>query len=538
MGDWLGWAEGNRLQFAFVSAAISAFFCVFLVFRSPRNTFTGLLAAIVLSIAEWNFFEWYAGPDRPWAENLQFLGINLLPALTLHFAASSLGTRRRRPWWVVAGYVAAGVFSALALGALVPGPLQEYFKEGGRFNRDWLAVQVPILALAVALLGYGAVAGPREVRGVLRYVLAAALAAGLTGVPDMMKGADMKGARLANVGAALASVVLVFAAWRHRELFDSLSILRSETAGLLDRTRHGLVSFDAAGNTVFANELAATLLGGRPGSVADLDPALPGLLEKGGHAFLRRGERILRATVQPAGPRLSGATRHYLLLEDCTQENRLLAEMAQRETLASLGEATATMAHEIRNALTAVGTTIETLSREPDPDPEALRGLNGQVRRLNETMAKCLSLARVLPLDRQDCDLHRILRRVAVTIPAGPELRFGPEDGPAKVYADPDLLGQVFHNLLKNAAEAGAPWIRMGVRREGGEAIVTVENAGPPLRADVLPRLFEPFVTGKPEGTGLGLSLCRKVVAAHGGRISGRNVEGGVEFEVRLPWTS
>ncbi len=548
MPEWLTWLEARQQGFAFFSAALAALFCVFLVFRSPRNAFTGLLAAMVLCVAEWNFFEWLHGPpvpgsdpprpEKPWAMNLQFVGIDMLPALLLHFAISVAGGRWLRNWAAAGAYTVAGVFAMIALGALVSGPLDEYFWNGAH-NLHLSAAVGPILVLAIALLCHGALAGPREVRDVLRYVLAAALLAGVLGVLDLLEGAGYAWApKMSNLGAALACGVLATAAWRHRELFDSLSILRRETAGLLARTRHGLVSFDAAGNVVFANALAAQILGERPRTLADVDAALPGLLEKGGDRYFRREGRVLRTTVLPTRSGLGGAPRHYLLVEDCTEEARLLRDMAQREALASLGEASATMAHEVRNALTAVGTTIDTLSRETAPDPESLRGLHAEVRRLNESMTKCLTLSRVLPLDRQGVDLDRLLRRVAETVPGAPNVRFQSAADGGRVYADPDLLGQVFHNLMRNAGEAGATEIRLAARREGEEAVVTVGNDGPPLGEDVLPRLFEPFVTTRKEGTGLGLALCRKIVTAHGGRIRGRNVEGGVEFEVRLPWTS
>jgi signal transduction histidine kinase len=324
---------------------------------------------------------------------------------------------------------------------------------------------------------------------------------------------------------------------RHRETFDSLSILRAESARLLARTRHGLVSFDAAGNATFTDELVLRILGGAPRTLREVDASLPGLAGTGGERFLVRGDRVLKATLLPSRGRPGEGGRLHLLLEDRTAEARLLGEMAHRESLASLGEASASRAHEIRNSLTAVGTALDTLGRESRPDPAALRGLGEEVRRLGGALERSLSFASAIPLDRQSVDLGRLLRRVAGAAPPGPAVRVEVA-GPAGVFADPDLLGRVVHNLLRNAAEAGAQEVRIAVRREEGEAVVTVANDGPPLPPPVLARLFEPFVTGRPGGTGLGLALCRKIVAAHGGRISGRNVAGGVEFEVRLPWTS
>ena len=547
MADWLRWLETRQQHFALLTAALAALFCAFLVFRSPRNTFTGLLAAIVVSMAEWNFLEWLQGPRVPrpdpaktemaWAMNLQFAGIALLPALLLHFAAAVIGDGRRRTWAVRGGYAVAAVFSSIAMGGLLSGPLDAYFWSDA-YNRDFSVAAVPVLALAMGLLCHGALAGPREVRGVLGYVLLAAFLAGIPGILELLRGFISWAPSLPNLGAALASVVLAFAAWRNREMFDSLSILRKETAGLLARTRHGLVSFDVAGTAVFASALALRILGGRPRTLADVDAALPGLQGKGGVGCFRRDGRVIRATVLPARSVPGGPPRHFLLVEDCTEETRLLREMAQREAMASLGEASATMAHELRNALTAVDSTIDTLSREANPDPGALRALHAEVRRLNGSMTKYLALARVPRLDRQGVDLDRLLHRVAEMFAAGPGVRFPPAGAALRVDADPDLLGQVFHNLLRNAGEAGAREIRLSTRREGDEAVVTVGNDGPPIGREILSRLFEPFVTTRREGTGLGLALCRRIVTAHGGRISGRNVEGGVEFEVRLPWTS
>jgi signal transduction histidine kinase len=536
MWDWLG---GHQSVFAFFAAIVATLLGAYLVLRSPRNSFTILLTLMVACVAEWNFFEWLDRGRGEWPMKLQFVGVALLPALLLHFAVSLAGLVKMRTAILACAYAVALAFAVLALGALLDGRLAAYFSREGNYNLHFVVFEGPVILAALGVLGVTAFSGPRETRGVVRTMLAGALPAGIFGILDLLTESGVEGAPgLANLGALVGSAAGAATALRNPDLFDSLSILRRETAGLLARTRHGVVAFDEAGAVVFSNGLAGRLLGEVPRSLADLDALIPGIRQRGGSRYLRRGDRVLRASLVPGSPRLGGAPRRHLLVEDCTEEARLLGELAQSESMAALGEVTAQMAHELRNALTAVGTTVETLSREPDPDSGALRGLDAEVRRLQGSLTGCLSLARVVSPDRQEVDLHRLLRRVSETIPAGGEVRLEPADPAPAVYADPDLLGQVFHNLLRNAVEAGAHEIRLNTRREGGEAVVIVRNDGPPIPEGVAPRLFEPFVTGRASGTGLGLAICRKIVAAHGGRISGRNTPGGVEFEVRLPWTS
>ena len=106
------------------------------------------------------------------------------------------------------------------------------------------------------------------------------------------------------------------------------------------------------------------------------------------------------------------------------------------------------------------------------------------------------------------------------------------------VFADANQLKQILWNLLGNAADASDTGGRLSVRlrRQGGQALLEVEDSGQGIDAEDLPRIFDPFFTTKLKGTGLGLAIVHRVVEAHGGRIAVRSEPGrGSTFSVALP---
>ena len=115
---------------------------------------------------------------------------------------------------------------------------------------------------------------------------------------------------------------------------------------------------------------------------------------------------------------------------------------------------------------------------------------------------------------------------------------FTPGAGIPTLRIDPDLIGQVISNIVRNARESGATEIVLTTGRNGDTAWFRVRNTGDPIDPDLLSRIFQPFATTKTTGAGVGLALCKKIVTVHGGSIAARNVTDGVEFEVKLPWTS
>ena len=215
-------------------------------------------------------------------------------------------------------------------------------------------------------------------------------------------------------------------------------------------------------------------------------------------------------------------------------------------------EFTANASHELRTPLTVIRASVADLRRnrkQPvEKVGEALDDIDAEVSHLTALVEDLLLLARTdsgaLALERVALDLADVAAEAAgpltpVAAERGVQLEVDPR--PAPVDADPVRLRQLVTILTDNAlahSPAGRT-VTVRVRPEGGQAVLTVDDQGPGVREEDLPRLFERFwrADNAPAGgTGLGLSIAAWIVAAHGGTISAANrPEGGARFEVRLP---
>lgn len=228
--------------------------------------------------------------------------------------------------------------------------------------------------------------------------------------------------------------------------------------------------------------------------------------------------------------------------------DRSRKKMADMERLAELGTLSSMVAHEIRTPLAAIGLAAGNLRRKTS-DPSLLkniRTIEEKVKFGNRVISNLLEYARLrlpayrkfnlLPLARSalrtSLRSHRD-RRVEVTADLA-ELRR------KKMEADPDQVGEVLTNLLDNAIEAapeGDGRIGFSARIEDGRTVVLeIRNNGPPIFPEVLKEVFTPFFTSKPEGTGLGLPICRELVRLHDGSLDLKNEPGrGIVAVLRLP---
>ncbi len=262
------------------------------------------------------------------------------------------------------------------------------------------------------------------------------------------------------------------------------------------------------------------------------------------------GEAVLLLSVAPlrdAAGALAGAVGSA---QDVTQLRELERALARRERLAALGEMAAVLAHEIRNPLGGIQLYAGVLGRceaLSEEEHAVVEKLSTGVTGLNKLVDDMLAFAREIVANRVKQDVRMpiegALAQAALELEAKSVIveRLG-WDRPLVAAVDGDLVGRAFLNLFLNAAEAVEPGgrLELAARFEmvGGRRCLAVRvgDDGQGLGSEELEQVFDPFYTTKAKGTGLGLAVVSRIVAAHGGEITAENrSEGGASFLVRLP---
>ena len=229
-----------------------------------------------------------------------------------------------------------------------------------------------------------------------------------------------------------------------------------------------------------------------------------------------------------------------MVLERARSESaRLHARLRDAERLATAGELAAGMAHEIRNPLAAIVNATALLTDEatltPDERSATLAAVRTEARRLNRILSDFLHFARPQEARRAPGDIRDVVQHVSALIrddysrasrvdvkvavdPAVPRFRF-----------DRDQVTQVLWNVALNGVEAmhGRGRLSLEVGRQNGDVVLAVSDTGPGIPRERLEHVFEPFYSGKPNGSGLGLTIAERIVAAHGGRIEIGAAPGG-----------
>src|SRR5580704_4077972 len=257
--------------------------------------------------------------------------------------------------------------------------------------------------------------------------------------------------------------------------------------------------------------------------------------------------RRLGVTISPVrrgNEKVSGA---ICLLSDLTELAALQQQMELKKHLAALGELSAGIAHEFKNALATISgyaQMIRSESSDGEISDHAERILE-QTRNITHVVTEFLKFARPLDISDEPVDLRPLIERALDEISsAAGSVSVRAEGDFGIVAGDEGLLRQVILNLARNGAEAceGRTDGRVVVRGEivpGGDSPsqrITVQDNGSGISADAMPNLFHPFFTTKARGTGLGLAVVQKIILQHGGLIEARNhPSGGAVFIVTLP---
>jgi two-component system sensor histidine kinase HydH len=241
--------------------------------------------------------------------------------------------------------------------------------------------------------------------------------------------------------------------------------------------------------------------------------------------------------------------RYRAVAEQLAEANLHLSEaeaaMRRSERLAALGQLSAGLAHEIRNPLGTIKASAEMLTRYVPADNPLAQEMAGfistEVDRTNSLVTRFLDFAKPLAPQREPADLSQIIdRAIAAVERDNTQVTLYRNYSPdlPKLPLDPNLMQQVFYNLILNAAQAspqgGSVTIKTKSLPEGAE--VSIIDRGTGIAPANLETIFNPFFTTKPTGVGLGLPIVQKIIDEHGGRLTVHSEEGqGSTFRVYLP---
>lgn len=327
----------------------------------------------------------------------------------------------------------------------------------------------------------------------------------------------------------------------------------------------GLVVVNATGIISSSNPAAEQVLGirglgfRRYSEVLGQDSALTKLVAdclETGRIFRReevehvppaRDTRQLGVTISPIRRGEGKISGVICLLTDLTELAALQQRMQLKENLAALGELSAGIAHEFKNALATISGYAQMIpDSSPKESADYAKKIVEQTRNITHMVAEFLKYARPLEIPEERVDLEEVVdRAVAEVVQATPQVVIECKGNFSDVAGDEGLLRQALLNLVRNAAQACADVEGGGRVTLRGETVegeetgwqrVFITDNGPGVAAEAMPKLFRPFFTTKSNGTGLGLAVVQKIVVQHGGHVEVRNcTKGGAEFIVTLP---
>jgi signal transduction histidine kinase len=236
------------------------------------------------------------------------------------------------------------------------------------------------------------------------------------------------------------------------------------------------------------------------------------------------------------------------MAEDIAHLKQINLAMVQTEKLATAGGLATSVAHEVNNPLAAISSLVQSLlaRAQDERDRETLRVIISQITRISGVLRNLMDFARPKAPEPRPTDLNQVLKKsieLASYDKRFKRLAIRTEFSSLPMLSlDPDRMQQVFLNLLLNARDAIGDEMENGeiiisTTTPDGEVLAEIADNGSGIVPELLPRIFDPFVTtkAKGQGTGLGLAVCHSIVAAQGGRISAANREKGSAFTITFP---
>ncbi|HEX8407444.1 MAG TPA: ATP-binding protein [Thermoanaerobaculia bacterium] len=330
---------------------------------------------------------------------------------------------------------------------------------------------------------------------------------------------------------------------------EELRHQRDRLQTLLENINAAVVVFDGMLRIASTNGMARRLFG-LHGDTQRFQPRFDGVREllaehRPGRVESREiavniddNERTLRVSIVP----LPDTDEEMLIAEDVT-------EILRSNRLEAWGEMARQVAHEIKNPLTPIQLTAEHLRAVAERGDRnlaeivdhAVDNILRQVVTLRETSKEFSDYASLRTVQRKPLDLQKLLAEIAAGYEESQErgIEFHAEIAPSTprtFHGDERMLRGAVANLIENAFQA-APGgqVRLGSHGVDSKVVIAVQDSGPGVAPELLPKIFDPYFSTKSTGTGLGLAIARKAIEEHGGQIRAENVSPGLRVVIELP---
>jgi len=338
------------------------------------------------------------------------------------------------------------------------------------------------------------------------------------------------------------------------------------TASILRSITSGVLTVGPDGSVATANPAAERMLsmsefemvpkaigslfrddGGISGDVAKvLSGRLPLALRES--TLVTPGGKELHVQVSTSRMRAVGGTvlGAVVTLEDVSDIKALTAQLIRADRLAAMGELTAGVAHEVRNPLGVIRASVQLLEDAHCDQArifEAAEVIKQEIDRLDRVIKALLDFGRPSKPTLLHTDLNSVLEDVVLFTnrfakQSSVHITFEAGDEVPLVNGDPDQLKQVFLNLVTNAVQAmddEGGEITISSSGDGDYVTIAVQDTGPGISPQDLPKVFDPFFTKRAEGTGLGLTIVHRIIDEHDGHIEVESTPEGTTFNVTLP---
>lgn len=325
---------------------------------------------------------------------------------------------------------------------------------------------------------------------------------------------------------------------------------------LIESLPSGLLTTDTEGNIMIFNKAAETITGlirskviGK--NIKEIFPFLSPPFEaqrREATTNFNGNEKIVGLTISETINSEGEKTGHICVFQDITHLKRLEAELSYKKTLATIGELSANMAHEIRNPLASLKGAIEMLKEGKISEEHNEKLMNiaiNEMDRLNKIITDFLMYSRPSPPEFSTFDLHGLLNDTLDMVKINPTANFisikRDFKGSLPFRGDDQKLRQVFLNLINNAFEAmvNGGELVISTAVTGNNVKIVFKDSGPGIPPEDIGKIFYPFYTTKEGGTGLGLSIVYRIIEEHNGTIRVDSMHGrGTAFELELPFFS